>query len=243
MSTEFHREISREYNRLRRLAFATHMKEVHQRYYKRNHERICRLHRINCKSRYRSNFNDYRTLTLARRHEWIKRNPEKIRSQKIQWRKNNRQKFLEQCRRHYLKHRKTIRDKHGEWKRQNPLYFTLYQRQRIRNDPTFRLVNALRCRIREAIKGNSKSSKSLNLLGCPIEDLWIYLESKFEEGMTRDNYGKVWHIDHIMPCAIFDLSKPEHQKRCFHFSNLQPLFGKDNLSKGAKVMTNQFQLL
>jgi hypothetical protein len=53
----------------------------------------------------------------------------------------------------------------------------------------------------------------------------------------------VWHIDHIMPCAIFDLTRPEHQKRCFHFSNLQPMFASKNLKKHAKVITNQFNLL
>lgn len=83
----------------------------------------------------------------------------------------------------------------------------------------------------------------IKLIGCSIEDFWIYLESKFEPGMTRENYGKVWHIDHIMPCAIFDLTKPEHQKRCFHFSNLQPLFAEDNRRKSDKIVTNQFQLL
>jgi hypothetical protein len=52
--------------------------------------------------------------------------------------------------------------------------------------------------------------------------------------MTFDNFGK-WHIDHIIPCASFDLTKPEQQRQCFHYTNLQPLWAFENLSKGSKI--------
>lgn len=52
--------------------------------------------------------------------------------------------------------------------------------------------------------------------------------------MTWDNRGKVWHVDHMVPCTSFDLSNPEEQRRCFHFTNLQPLFASENISKGNK---------
>jgi hypothetical protein len=55
--------------------------------------------------------------------------------------------------------------------------------------------------------------------------------------MSFKNYGK-WHIDHIRPCASFDLSKASEQKECFHYTNLQPLWAEDNLSKGIKVLVN-----
>lgn len=77
-----------------------------------------------------------------------------------------------------------------------------------------------------------------------MDDFNLYLESKFEPGMSWSNYGhKGWHIDHIMPCAIFDMANPEHVRRCFHFSNLQPLWACDNLKKGSKPSSNQFNLL
>jgi hypothetical protein len=53
--------------------------------------------------------------------------------------------------------------------------------------------------------------------------------------MTWDNYGPVWHVDHIHPCVSFNLIDPEQQKACFHFSNLQPLFREENMKKGRKV--------
>ena len=60
-----------------------------------------------------------------------------------------------------------------------------------------------------------------------------WLEAQFLPGMTWDNHGE-WHIDHIRPCASFDFSDPQQQKECSHYSNLQPLWAKDNLSKSDK---------
>ena len=53
--------------------------------------------------------------------------------------------------------------------------------------------------------------------------------------MTWDNHGE-WHIDHIKPCASFDLTDADQQRECFNYTNLQPLWAKDNLSKGAKIL-------
>lgn len=73
----------------------------------------------------------------------------------------------------------------------------------------------------------------MELIGCSVEKLMEHLEKQFTEGMTWGNYGR-WHVDHIKPCAMFDFSKPEHQQECFHYSNLQPLWAKDNLKKSDK---------
>lgn len=118
-----------------------------------------------------------------------------------------------------------------------------YEIRRRNRDSGYRLLVNLRNRMSKVLRGKNKSDKTITLLGCSIDDFRIYLETKFDVGMTWDNYGSAWHVDHIMPCAIFDLSKPEHQKRCFHFSNLQPMFAKENISKKDKIITNQFRLL
>ena len=84
---------------------------------------------------------------------------------------------------------------------------------------------------------SKKSDSTMNLLGCTIQEAREYLEKQFKEGMTWENHGhETWHIDHIIPCASFDLTDPEQQKKCFHYTNLQPLWAKENMSKGAKIL-------
>ena len=68
-----------------------------------------------------------------------------------------------------------------------------------------------------------------------LPEFRIYIQGQFSQGMTWENYGQVWHLDHVIPCASFDLSDPEQQKICFHWSNYQPLFVLDNLRKGARL--------
>lgn len=109
------------------------------------------------------------------------------------------------------------------------------QYQNTKNNPSLKLAAYMRSRIYGALKKQIKSASTEQLLGCSIEELWNYLESKFQPGMTRENYGQ-WHIDHIKPCASFDLLNYDQQKKCFHYTNLQPLWAKDNLSKGAKII-------
>jgi hypothetical protein len=111
------------------------------------------------------------------------------------------------------------------------------------NKVKHRLTQRLRVRLNTALHRNSKTGEWRQYLGCSIGEFKIYLESRFKVGMSWDNYGKKWQIDHIMPCAIFDLSKYEHRKRCFHFSNMRPLWAAENRRKQAKVVTDQYGLL
>jgi hypothetical protein len=94
----------------------------------------------------------------------------------------------------------------------------------------------LRGRIHSLLRGKKKDGHSIELLGCSIEFLKGYLEGQFVDNMSWSNYGLFgWHIDHIRPCVSFDLTDTEQQKQCFHYTNLQPLWAKDNLSKGSKI--------
>lgn len=104
-----------------------------------------------------------------------------------------------------------------------------------KNDFEFVTKKRLRGRIYMALKRGVKSEKTMDLLGCSIEFFKEYFESKFTEGMNWDVYmeGGI-HIDHIIPCKNFTLTIPEEQKKCFHYSNLQPLWELDNLKKGTR---------
>ena len=105
-----------------------------------------------------------------------------------------------------------------------------YMKNRRCVDINFKLLGNLRGRIWCALKGICKSKKTKELLGCSIKKFRIYIQSKFTKGMSWDNYG-AWHIDHIIPCARFDFSKISEQKKCFRYTNLQPLWAKDNFIK------------
>ena len=111
-----------------------------------------------------------------------------------------------------------------------------YVNNKKKIDPAFKLVYTLRSRLYSALKSKNakKSTRTLDLIGCSTTFLMGYLEAKFTEGMTWQNHGE-WHIDHITPCAKFNLLDEEEQKKCFHYTNLQPLWAKDNLIKGSKL--------
>ena len=85
-----------------------------------------------------------------------------------------------------------------------------------------------------------KKDSTIELLGCSIDELKIHLQNQFKEGMTWQNHGE-WHIDHIIPCAAFDLSKKENCLKCFNYKNLQPLWAHENLSKSDKIPIDRLQ--
>ena len=115
-------------------------------------------------------------------------------------------------------------------------HYLEYERNRKKIDPEFKLIKTLRSRLNSAIKvkNASKFDNTLNLTGCSLTFLKGYLEAKFVPGMTWDNHGK-WHIDHIKPCCSFNMLDEEEQKKCFHYTNLQPLWAVNNLSKSGKL--------
>ncbi len=110
-----------------------------------------------------------------------------------------------------------------------------YKKQKYKHDISFRLACRLRARITRVMNGGKRCLPVADLIGCSMEELKKYLEIKFQPGMTWENKGRAgWHIDHIRPCSSFDLTDPEQQKQCFHYTNLQPLWAIDNLRKNAK---------
>jgi len=109
-------------------------------------------------------------------------------------------------------------------------------KKRVKKDISYKILHYLRARIYNSIRYNYKSSHTLELLGCSIEFLKLHLENQFKEGMSWSNYGE-WHIDHIRPCASFDMSISEQQKLCFNYNNLQPLWAEENLHKHASLVS------
>lgn len=106
-------------------------------------------------------------------------------------------------------------------------------RKKYHTDSNIKTRLLLRSRLLGALKGAVRSQSMMDLIGCSIVECRAHLEKQFTEGMSWKNQGK-WHIDHKRPCASFDLTDPEQQKICFHYTNLQPLWAKDNQIKKDK---------
>jgi hypothetical protein len=153
------------------------------------------------------------------------------------WRSENIEKDLERVRKYHrdnagIRRQYYLDNKHKIMPRQ-----AKYQRDKAKSDPEYKLAQMLRKRVWAALKNNyaDKAHKTMDILGCSIPEYREHLESLFTAGMSWDNHSpRGWHIDHIMPCAAFDLTDPKEQKKCFNYKNTQPLWAVDNLRKSAK---------
>lgn len=165
-----------------------------------------------------------------------------------EYRDNNREKlrlvalkYNILCKEKRKEYYKTHKDRTNEYRRawvaanrdKYNAYFKEYRQKNINQ----LMAHSIRTRIRKALKGETKYYTLHDVLGCSLSDLRVWLESKFTDGMSWDNYGQAedkWNIDHIVPLAYFDLSIPEQQKEAFHYTNLQPLWTNLNISKGSE---------
>ena len=105
---------------------------------------------------------------------------------------------------------------------------------KLKNDPQFKLHARLNTRISDALKrqGVVKASKTVDLIDAEIVHFKAYLAANWAEGMSWENYGRDgWHVDHVRPCASFDLTDEEQQLVCFNWRNLRPMWAAENISK------------
>jgi len=164
--------------------------------------------------------------------EYRKKHLKKIRQSAREWARKHPKPYYwneakkETQRKYRVKHKEKIAIKRRK-----------YFRDKIKNDVNYRLRWLIRSRVMSAIKKQLgiKALKTIELLGCPIEVARKHIESQFEDWMTWENHGE-WEIDHIIPCASYDLTKLEEQKKCFNYKNLRPLIKKDNRTKGSRIV-------
>jgi len=173
---------------------------------------------------------------------YYEQNREKIKERKKAHYQQNAEKKKEQMKAYREQNREKINERQKAYRKQNRDKMRIYERNKRKTDLNYKLSDNLRRRVRKVLDGKCKSKKTMDLIGCSADFLKKYLENQFQPGMSWNNYGnpngdhsECWHIDHVLPCASFDLSDPKQQQKCFHYSNLQPLWAKDNMSKGAKI--------
>lgn len=199
----------------------------------------------------------HKDLELRRAYmkEWRSRNGDKLSGYARRHYLKHREKMKVQRRAYYERTKSQVRAQSKAWLERNferyIAWLAEYRKRpeviarnrakfhaKKKNNPSFALSLTLRCRIRRAIKAQSgvKAKKSFDLLGCSIEHARKHIEAQFEPGMGWENYGRNgWHLDHVVPCSSFDLRNPKHQQRCFHYSNLRPVWERDNILKGSMV--------
>lgn len=221
-------------------------------YYKKNQEHIKEQGRRQSKQYYEENKEDKlkKTKEYYETHkeehakwakEWRENNIEYCKEKAKEYRENNkehcaklkkewREKNIEHCKERDREYQRTHREERNAYNR-------VYEKNRRDTDPIFKMLKNMRRRMSKALKNNSKSASTIELLGCTAEECKEHLEKQFLPGMSWDNYGLyTFHIDHILPCDSFNLEDPEEQKKCFHYTNLQPLWAIDNLMKGNKIL-------
>jgi hypothetical protein len=110
-------------------------------------------------------------------------------------------------------------------------------RKYAKESAAYRLARAVRARVHGVLKkrGAAKSQRTYEYVGCSPQQLADSLEARFEPGMAWDNYGTAWHVDHIIPVSVYDLTDPAQQRQAFHYTNLQPLWASANMAKGDTV--------
>ena len=176
-----------------------------------------------------------------------------------QWYKENKQYYQDR----YINNKESILERNKKWNKQNkdrtdqhklkfyknnPLYNKNYFKEnkeeiiknrrkrekfRRKTDPLFKLQKNYRNRLYDYYRGTNRSKKSEEIIGLSWIEFKIYIETKFLEGMNWDNYGE-WHIDHIIP--LCSASNDTELEKLFHYYNCQPLWEKDNISKGGKII-------
>lgn len=185
------------------------------KYKKDGHMNFCK------KCRSDKNFSN-KTENNNRSKLYYSNNKESISNRRKKWSLDNKEVISEKWREYRQKNRKRLNQQGS-----------IYRKNKRKLDPLYKLRENIRSLILISIKkqGFSKESKTFEILGCSLDEFKIHLENQFTEGMNWQNMGK-WHMDHIKPIS---LARTENEViELNHYTNFQPLWAKDNLSKGKK---------
>jgi hypothetical protein len=205
-----------------------------KRYAAVNKEEYTKKHRVN-NATYRVRHRE--KLNVKKRKQAKERyylDLDNSRKKSLEYRNNNLDKCRERDRRSYAKRKK-----------ENPALCAEKREKLIKANPSLKIRFSLSVRLNNLLKKkglNKDESSFVDFVGCSINELKNHIEAQFSKKMNWDNWGKVWHVDHIIPCASFDHSIHSQVLQCWHFSNLQPLIAKENLSKSSKITHPQLSL-
>lgn len=158
--------------------------------------------------------------------QYYREHAQEYKDRKQQWRADNPERESNARREYIEENREAINEYHRAWKA-----------KRAAEDPQYKLKTNISRRIRyelHTLNKGRKTSRTVDYIGCSIEDLKSHLEKQFIPEMSWDNYGTLWHIDHRIPCAAWDLTNEFESQCCWNYRNLQPLLARDNHRKKDK---------
>ena len=212
-------------------------------------------HQKNCENKSVSETNDImkNTKTSVTQNDWKDitdpklRKKMRLKAERKRYNEKHKDRIKKQRKVYYDVNKDKIRERHKVYRVANKEKLKAYRevnKERVRNyrstqyhnNPQYKLRVLLRSRLQISLKNTAKVGSAVKDLGCSINELKSYLESKFQPGMTWNNHGQYgWHIDHIKPLASFDLTDRKQLLEACHYTNLQPMWWNDNLSKGRGV--------
>lgn len=171
----------------------------------------------------------------SRKHYLKNSEAMKLRARKFYY--DNKERILIERKKYSIENRDIISIKSREYNETHRKERSTYVKNKKITDIQYRLRIALRGRLGSAIRDNAKSGSAVQDLGCTINELKFYLEGMFKAGMCWDNWDiSGWHIDHILPLSMFDLTDREQFLKACHYTNLQPMWAVENLKKANKII-------
>lgn len=193
-----------------------------------------KTHCIQCTKSY---FEENKKSLLESRKVYYLNNKDKIVESKKVYREKNKEHFSEYRRKYYQdnidRHKETSKINYNKNKKK---ILDKYK-NRLDTDPFFKFIQNLKCNIRNSLTktGYSKKTRTFEIIGMEFIQFREYIESQFKDGMSWDNYGE-WHLDHKTPISWAN-SEDEAILLC-HYSNYQPLWSFENISKGNRYKSD-----
>lgn len=141
---------------------------------------------------------------------------------------------------YYEKNRARLIENGKAYRKANPEKASLRSKNKRAKDPCYAIAGRLRCRLRNSLVrvGAIRAARTFELVGCSQKDLVLWLERQFLPGMSWENRS-LWHVDHIVPLSAFDLTCEDQQRVAFHYTNLRPLWAKENIVKRDRIPVPQ----
>jgi hypothetical protein len=167
--------------------------------------------------------------------QWRVLNPQKAAEMSRKWKSSNPEKVALHKKKDQLRNRDKRRRTQQEWNQKNREMLRNRARDRYAAEPSFKMAHLLRNRLNLAVKRKCKAGSAVRDMGCTVAEFWAHMESLFRPGMTKENWGKAWVIDHIYPLAATNLQDRVQCLAALNWRNLQPLTPEENSAKGDTV--------